>query len=280
MPTNYIEANCREEQQFQRCESRVIEPTTLGECPNEYYPPYGRPGPIVVKVPVVLSNVKIQICLESGMRLEEPAFDIKTIDKHVCITQCHLVPFTNKLFIGGFVQKNIQYSTVECTNATSISGNIMHTTLNVPFTCCTPICFDKKPMFGKSFKMRSNVLDESMHCPDNGEDSWIHFNKFQEPIFCELEWAKILETDIFDRNINCGGNFTTERCFQEFTEKMVVLVRIKVLQNQQVFIPEPDCEVEMEEECRCDDYEDYEEIEVCYTPKKGMKGRKIRKEEY
>jgi len=284
MPMKYIEANCNQQQQG--CESRVIDPVTLGECSNEYYDPYGRPGPIVVKVPVVLSEVKVQIDLETGIRLEEPAFDIKTIDKHVCITQCHLVPYTNKLFIGGYVQKNIQYSTVECTNATSISGNIMHTTLNVPFTCVTPICFAKSPKFGKSFKMQSNVLDETMLCEDTGENSWIHFDKPYEPIFCELEGEKILETDIYERDINCGGNFTTENCFQNFTEKMVVYLRIKVLQNQQVFIPEPECEVEMEEECRydkkcrCDKDDDYEEVEVCYRPKKGMRGRRVRKEEY
>lgn len=143
------DCNCKP-QQVPTCESRVIDPTTLGECDNRCYKPFGRPGPLVVKTPVVLSDVKIQIDMESDIRLEQPAFDIKTIDKHVCITQCHLVPYTNKLFIGGYVQKNIQYSTVECANATSISGDVRHTTVNVPFRCVTPIHFDRKPEFGKN----------------------------------------------------------------------------------------------------------------------------------
>jgi hypothetical protein len=261
------------------CESKVVSSKTVGECSNECYPPYGRPGPTVVKVPVVLANCKIQIDVESDIRLDVPAFDVKTIDKQVCITQCHLVPHTNKLFLEGFIQKNIQYSTVECANKTSISGDVLHTTVNVPFRCVTAVCFDKWPIFGKSFKERFNVLDETMLCPDNGEDSWVHFNKFFEPVFCELEWAKILETDIFNRNIrNAAEPFTKEKLFQNFTEKMVVYVGIKVLQNQQVFIPEPSCPVDMEKTNYDDKYDEY--VEVCYIPEKGMVARAVKGEKY
>lgn len=252
------------------------EPSNLVECSNECDKPYGRPGPIVVKVPVVLADCKVQIDIEREIQLAQPAFDIKTIDKHVCITQCHLVPGTNKLFIGGFVQKNIQYSVVDddCTTRMSISGNIVHTTLKVPFKCVTAVCFEKKPIFGKSFKNRMNVLDEGMLCTDNGEDSWVHFNKPYEPIFCELEWAKIYETDIYDRSENCARPFSTVKCFDELLEKMVVYVKIKVLQKQPVYIPEPKCDVKMEKEY---DYEedDYNDIEVAYVPDKGMVGKMI-----
>ena len=261
------------------CESKVISSKHLGECDSHCYPPYGRPGPITVKVPVVLANCKIQIDVESEIRLDAPAFDVKTIDKHVCITQCHLVPHTNKLFLAGFVQKNIQYSTVECANKTSISGEVLHTTVRLPFKCVTAVCFDKYPIFGKSDKERLNVLDKGMLCPDNEEDSWMHFSKFYEPIFCELEWAKILETDIFDRDIKHDAEpFTREKLFQDITEKMVVYVFIKVLQNQQVCIPEPSCPICMEKEY--EDKEEYEDIEIAYLPEKGMVGRKVKGEKY
>ena len=263
-----------------RCESRVIDAITLGECDNKCYTPFGRPGPVVIKAPVVLSEVKIQIDVEADIRLEEPAFDIKTIDKRVCITQCHLVPHTNKLFISGFVQKNIQYSTVECTSKTSISGNIAHSTLNIPFKCVTAIKFDKKPMLGKSSKSKSNTLDKGMHCEDNNQESWMHFNKPHERIFCELEWSNIFETDIFDRDINCTGSFSREKCFQDIIEKMVVYVKIKVLQNQQVYISEPDCKFEMIEECGCNEKEYDRELEIGYFADKGVLGRPMGEEEY
>jgi hypothetical protein len=261
-----------------QCESKVVNSTTLGECSNWCKEPYGTCGPIVAKVPVVLADCKIQIDVEACIHLDEPAFDIKTIDKKVCITQCHVVPYTNKLFLEGYVQKNIQYSTVECSNKTSISGSILHTTLNVPFKCVTAVCFDKWPILGKSFKSKSNVLDKSMLCTDDKEDSWTHFEKPFEPIFCELEWAKILETDIYDRKIKGGAEpFTKENLFQDFTEKMVVYVRIKVLQNRSVYIPEPACLDDIIKDMDKKDEKEYgidsKNIEVGYVEGKGVIGR-------
>ncbi|MBU3210326.1 CsxC family protein [Clostridium algidicarnis] len=231
--------------------SRVVNSDHLGECSNKCYTPFGRPGPMVVKVPVVLADCKIQIDIESDIRLEREAFDVKTIDKHVCITQCHLVPHTNKVFISGHVQKNIQYSTVDCDNNTSISGSILHSTFNIPFKCVTVVKFDKQPIFGEYSKEKSNVLDKSMLCQSNKEESWQHFNNYYEPIFCELDSANILESDIFHRDRRCGEDFSREKCFRDITEKMVVYIRIKLLQNQSVYIGEPECKVDMIEDCNC-----------------------------
>ena len=233
------------------CNSRVVKSEHLGECSNKCYTPFGRPGPMVVKVPVVLADCKIQIDVESDIRLGEEAFDVKTIDKHVCITQCHLVPHTNKVFISGYIQKNIQYSTVRNDNETSICGDVKHSTFNIPFKCVTAVKFDKKPILGEYCKSKSNALDKSMLCEDRKEESWKHFNNYYEQIFCELEWAEILETDIFHRDNRCAEDFSRLKCFRNITEKMVVYVRIKLLQNQQVYIGEPDCKVDMMEDYDC-----------------------------
>lgn len=236
------ESNCNNlESQQVECNSRVIDPVTLTECDSECWEPTGCPGPLVAKIPVVLSECKIQIDVEADIRLENRAYDIKTIDKRVCLTQCHLVPHTNKVFLRGYIQKNIQYSTVECVSEDSISGNVQHTTVNVPFHCVTAVIFDKQPIFGKYRKEKLNALDDTMLCEDTGEDSWVHFNKYHEPIFCELEWAKIYESDIYQRDILCAEGFTDENCFRRFTEKMVVFIVVKVLQKQQVCIPGPRC---------------------------------------
>lgn len=249
------EYNCNCEAQ-ERCDSAVIDPVTLGECDSECFEPMGRKGPLVVKVPVALAECKIQIDVECDIRLEEPAFDIKTIDKKVCLTQCHLVPHTNKLFIRGYIQKNIQYSTVECSNEDSVSGNIQHTTVNTPFHCVTAIKFDKKPIFGDSFKSKITGIDKKMMCPDDSEDSWVHFNEYHEPVHCELQWVKIFESDIYNRNRVCAEDFTDEKCFRRFTEKMVVYLFIKVLQNQQVCIPGVKGKKDKMKEYDYDDYED------------------------
>lgn len=280
---NNSENDCNEIAQCTtRCDSRVLDSTTLAECDNKYNIPMGRTGPLVAKIPVVLSEVEVQIDLESEIRLEQPALDIKNIDKHIFLTQCKLIPHTDKLFISGYVQKNIQFSTIDCANKTSISGNIQHTTVNVPFKCVTKIEFSNEPIYGKDYKKRLNALDKNMLGKDNKEDSWIHYSKLYEPVYCELEHAKILGTDIFNRQCSFNNDISKEKTFQELVEKMVIFIQLKVLQNQQVFIPEPSGDVIMVDNCTKspsdsitdkDDKSTY--IEVGFQPEKGMMGKEI-----
>lgn len=266
-----------------RCESQVLDSTTLNECSNKHYISMGRTGPLIAKIPVVLSDVEVQIDVESEIKLQEAALDIKTIDKHVYLTQCKLIPYTNKLFIAGYIQKNIQFSTIDCANETSVSGNIQHTTVNIPFKCVTKIKFSQDPIYGKEYKKRVNTLDKDMLGKDQQEDSWIHYSKLYEPIYCELEYAKILETDFLNDSYPIPGAPPCEKVIREIVEKMVVFIRLKVLQNQQVYIPEPDGDVVIVEKCVPDSKEDsydskgkkYTKIEVGFDPEKGMIGREV-----
>lgn len=280
---NKIKEYNENNQNIPRCDSRVKDSTTLNECENQCNIPTGRTGPLIAKIPVVLSDVEIQIDLESEIRLEERALDIKNVDKHIVITQCKLVPYTNKLFIAGYVQKNIQFSTIDCTNQTSISGNIQHTTVNIPFKCVTKIHFSNCPIYGKEYKKRLNSLDNNMLNKDQKEDSWIHYNKLCEPVYCELEHARILETDILDRNMPLLNTLPNEKSFHEITEKMVVYIRLKVLQNQNVCIPEPSCEVTVVKDWpgECGSSKDIKcvEIEVGFDPERGMIGKEVPVEE-
>ncbi|QGU94921.1 hypothetical protein GOM49_07245 [Clostridium bovifaecis] len=266
-----------------RCESQVLDSTTLNECNNKHYISMGRTGPLIAKIPVVLSDVEVQIDVESEIKLQEAALDIKTIDKHVYLTQCKLIPYTNKLFIAGYIQKNIQFSTIDCSNETSVSGNIQHTTVNIPLKCVTKIKFSQDPIYGKEYKKRVNTLDKDMLGKDQQEDSWIHYSRLYEPIYCELEYAKILETDFLNDSCPIPGTPPREKVIREIVEKMVVFIRLKVLQNQQVYIPEPDGDVVIVEKCVSDLKEDsndskgrkYTNIEVGFDPEKGMIGREI-----
>lgn len=258
------------------CDSGVLDSKTLNECENKCSIPMGCTGPLIAKIPVVLSDLEVQIDIEAEIRLEEPALDIKTIDKHIYLTQCKLIPHTDKLFIAGYVQKNIQFSTINCSNNTSISGNIRHTTVNVPFKCVTKIQFSKYPIYGKDYKQKLNVLDETMLSKNQREDSWVHYSKLYEPVYCELEYAKILETDILNKQYTLTNNLSDEKPFQELLEKMVIYVRLKVLQNQQVCIPEPHGDVSVIETCPPDSKDKKNiHIEVGYDPLKGMIGKEV-----
>jgi len=262
-----------------KCESQVLESSTLNECNNKHYIPMGRTGPLIAKIPVVLSDLEVQIDVESEIKLQEAALDIKTVDKHVYLTQCKLVPYTNKLFIAGYVQKNIQFSTINCANKTSVSGNIQHTTVNIPFKCATKIQFSQRPIYGEEYKKRLNSLDKNMLGKDQQEESWIHYNKLYEPIYCELEYARILETDIINGSYHHSTDSHHEKGICEVVEKMVIFIRLKVLQNQQICIPEPDGDVTIVEKSKEDTQyikdRKYTNIEVGFDPQNGMIGREV-----
>ncbi|MCD8509965.1 MAG: hypothetical protein LRY73_08925 [Bacillus sp. (in: Bacteria)] len=64
-----------------------------------------------VKVPVVLGETKVQLDMVADIKFPEPVLEIKDIKKNIKVTQCRLLLPTNKLFLAGFVRKNIQYAT-------------------------------------------------------------------------------------------------------------------------------------------------------------------------
>jgi hypothetical protein len=274
-PINSISNDSQITQCPLKCESQVVDSAILNECKNQYYIPMGRTGPLIAKIPVVLSDLEVQIDVESEIKLQEVALDIKTIDKHVCLTQCKLIPYTNKLFIAGYVQKNIQFSTINYSNETSVNGNIQHTTVNIPFKCVTKIKFSKEPLYGKEYKERLNSLDKDMLSKNQQEDSWIHYSKLYEPVYCELEHARILETDFLNDRCQYSNADPHEKVIREIVEKMVIYIRLKVLQNQQVCIPEPSGDVVIVEKCDKDKDNRYINIEVGFDPEKGMIGREV-----
>lgn len=79
------------------------------------------PGPVVVKIPVVIAETNITIPVEATIKLDYPAIEIKRIRKNVYLTQSRVIPFsqdgvfgTGILFIAGFIRKNIEYATKTC----------------------------------------------------------------------------------------------------------------------------------------------------------------------
>lgn len=247
------------------CKSGVIESETLTECSNEYLTPKGNCGPFVGKIPVVLAEPVVQIDVESVIQLEEPAFEIKRIKKNLFITQCKVIETgydydhdckskkTGKLFLSGYVRKNIEYATIDCVNEckNGISGKIKHTTVKVPFRCVTKVKFEVPPVIyatgdTKEIALFSDNIKGYDYCgqeiigSDPCEMSFIHKEFFNEKIFCELEEVKIFEDDLLKDKTECGCDKKDEYIFDKVIEKMVIYVRLKLLQKQQVNIPGKD----------------------------------------
>lgn len=239
------------------CDARVVESRTLPECPSESLEPIGRCGPLVAKIPVVLAEPKIQIDVEAEIKLNEPALEIKRIKKNVFLSQCKLIIFwdskhdrhdgkdkdekndefrheekhkVGKLFISGFVRKNIEYATynskyhgTEC-----LRGEIHHTTCDVPFECVTKVHFVTPPVVfnngftteTETFATKFNLCDpcsQPIVGNDLCEQGFRNFEFFNEKVFCELVSANIFEEDIHKGAVTVGC--TTEHTFDKLTEK-------------------------------------------------------------
>ena len=207
---------------------------------------------VIAKIPVVLAELTVQINVDSIITLPEPALEIKQITKHLKLTQCLLLQNTNKLFLRGFVRKNIQFATRTCSNNQGVCGDIRHCTVDIPFSCVTPVIFNVTPpapvRFNKKHEFqffRTQDLPDTQFAEkdqllsgDLSEFNEESFEFFNELPFCQLIHTRIVEFDeLINRRPLPGSAPFEERVFEEIEEKMVIDLTLKILQNRQVCIP-------------------------------------------
>jgi hypothetical protein len=217
------------------CEATVLTSDTLPAAEN--YPWYGGE----YKVPKVLAEFIVQIDSEAKIRLNEPAYEIKRIEKQIFLTQCRYIPPTDKVFIEGYIRKNIEYATRSCTKGhSSIAGTIKDVTVHVPFKAYTKVCFnDCKPHIKPNLPPKvARYFDEKRMGKNIREADRANIEIFNEPVYCELQWSAVFDADIDNKGTPIDG-FPNEEEFQEFTDKSVIYICIKLLQNQQVCLPSP-----------------------------------------
>ena len=231
-----------------------VKSQTLSMCDSSRVTPNGVCGPLVAKIPVVLAERDIQIDIDAKIELKEDFFEVKRIKKDVFLTQCELIPtagrrnpttgelISGKLFISGYVQKNIEYATAKCVSDEAVSGNIQHTTVKVPFHCVPEVEFERQPVirfrttqkeieFLGNHEKKGKCEEAIMGVTPCQRDFEDEINYTEKP-FCELVSARIFEADI-NREHSC---YEETQEFEKIEEKMVILLRIKVLQLQQVNI--------------------------------------------
>lgn len=249
-------SKCKGKQpEYKECEAHV-KSRTLPVCPDEPMDEGKK-----MKVPIVLLRTKAQVNIESDIELEEKAIEIKRIKKNVFVTQCKVIPTYicpgpppvqhAKVFLGGYVRKNIEYATADCIGCHGISGDIKHTTVNVPFECVVEVNFNINPVINPSIPQVSlnyldckkdcnKLCDEPIYGVDPCETTTYDVEVFNEPFYCELEKIKIIETDLIKcaKKASCRLN---EMIFRKFTEKLILYIDFKILQKQQKPVPPCDC---------------------------------------
>ena len=210
----------------------------------------------IAKIPVVLAEVAIQIPMHSIIKFDHPVLEIKQIKKRVKITQCRLLEPTAvgaypKLFLSGFVRKNIQYASPVDVIDGEVNSRILSTTVDVPFEKVAIITKFLTPPIAPQLNIRREFdmfvekpLPSGFHKKDKllaNDLSEFHQNStefFNELVFCEPVRADIVEWDeaLDDKPLSkCfpGAPFE-EVIFSKVSEKMVLDLTLKLLQDQQV----------------------------------------------
>ncbi|UQD51878.1 DUF3794 domain-containing protein [Bacillus methanolicus] len=227
-------------------------------------------GNIVAKVPVVLAELTLQTHVDTIIKFPEPVFEIKDIKKRVKLTQCRLLLPTNKLFIKGFVRKNIQYTSpskeIELSTTSTVASDLHSFTIDIPFQCVTEIKeFLTKPVMPEINKRHEFDFFVSKPLPAGFPEkdelltsdlSQFHQESTQfynELPFCELISSKIIEWDeATDRLPLPDPAPIGEGYFSTIEEKMVLDITLKVLQNQQLRISSTTNDEDWDHDRHCD----------------------------
>lgn len=208
---------------------------------------------ITVKIPVILAECNITVPIQSTIKLGEPVLEIKHIKKNMYLNQCKLIPNfqngksnTGMLFISGFVKNNIEYSTIEYNDNTVLNGKLKYITVDVPFEFTTRVAFNTLPKFKATppqgeveilqTSFEGNPYEEKIIGPDIREKNFRLIEFFNEKIFCKLISAEFLESDILENQINKEFTSPREQTFYDITENSVIILKIELLQNQNVII--------------------------------------------
>ncbi len=220
-------------------------------------------GTPIIKVPVVLQEVSVQIPMHAMIDFpvdangnQEQVLEIKTIGKKTFLTQCKLInrpgATNGKLFISGFVRKNIQYASNPVADAEGeILSTIKSLTVEVPFDCVAEIESFLTPPVGPMTDTRdefgyliSKPLGTGFPEKDRLAGSDLsQFHQISSENYNELPYCELIRADIIeiDESLNRTAfpatgqsNIIGEGTFTQLSEKMVLDLTLKLLQNQQV----------------------------------------------
>ncbi|MDO0821867.1 CsxC family protein [Desulfosporosinus nitroreducens] len=193
--------------------------------------------------------VSVSIPAESVFTLPTKALEIKNIRKHLKITQCRFFNFippvhgisldTPKLFLGGVVRKNIQYSEAVQQTASTVEGFIKDFVVNIPISCVVdlgrtlvipPTIFNQQA----EYEFLSKPLPAGFTPQDNSlADDLAEFNVVNQQFLnllpnCELIFSQINEMDDALDRMPLHGGPLEEGVFSKLQEKMIILIQLRL----------------------------------------------------
>ena len=228
--------NCEQNIIQQACEVTSIQQMPLNDEAIELQKDDRKP---TLKVPVVLAERKIQIVVESDISLTPAATEIKRVTKNVFLEQVKLVPVRfkqigntdffevrrAKLYVAGFIRKNIEYSSAAC------NGALQDRIADVAFSGFADLTKDDflvYPIIGISDSSKAQFLNDTNEMiPRLDKYFFQNLVKYNEQPYGELLGANFFELDFSPVTVGPEAQFSTLR------EKIVMDLYLKVLQVQQ-----------------------------------------------
>jgi hypothetical protein len=229
------------------------ESITVSESPNVNLTPVN-----TIKVPVVLFEPEVQICVESNIWLDRPALEIKRVLKDAYIDQCRLVAttidaatntvLTGKLFLFGHIRKNIEFAAVHPGekpehheprvprknvefaavhpeekpehHESCLHGEIRHNTVCIDFEACTAIDFSNS-CFRPTL---APVVQQSFEFLDKKNDSKpdLHNKQFHnEVVYNEQPYCELISArfDEIDLGFRKRQHSHKKDCHEELYKK-------------------------------------------------------------
>jgi len=194
--------------------------------------------------------VTVSIPAEVIFTLPTKALEIKNIKKSLKVTQCRVFNFsplvpgkpqdTPKLFLGGFVRKDIQYSETTSQTAHTVEGTIKDFVVDIPYTCVVDLGHDlvmPPTQFNQQLEYTFSSSDplptgfspkDKLLSGDISELNMVSTEFLNTLPTCKLVYSQINEMDdAIDRVLLKGGPFA-EGTFRTVQEKMMILIQLRL----------------------------------------------------
>ncbi len=204
----------------------------------EYYTSMGKPGSLIIKAPVILSNLKLSVPITTKLNFSEEYINITDNTNKISLNSLKVVG-NNELIIKGSISKTLKYSF----NRANGINSTKNFNIDIAIDEKININFDQIPI-------------------DNTIDFKLYYQKNPQPIYCELDYIQIMQDIITKRNNN-------------YINELHISFHISLIQVQNVFIPEPDGNVFILKENSDGfilDESDFKEENyiIGFNPKKGL----------
>ena len=218
---------------------------TIAESESENIQPAGRYGPLIARIPVIISQSKVHINVESSINFEDSIIDIRSQTRHIRMTHCKLLDTgnrrTGKVYLNGYIKENIEYAAVRNVKGKCIHGDMCFKVVKIPFECAAKIDYYTRPIIKANNRFITvNITDMENAAEESHIIQTNHVHQKVgvcfERMFFELEESSIIESDDINKNISPENEVIINTC-NTVTKHLTISVRFSLLQWQSVNIP-------------------------------------------